>query len=662
MTTIDIVAMLVGTGAPTFLWLVLLVGMGARVADMMLERDAPFLVWCYLAAMIGTGTQWYVSTVLLASGSFPRAPHAMLAVLLVGWGAPTLLRRVRAMKILELIPLAAVTAWIFTRVRPVNFLYLTGDMGWYVNAANAAARTGEFPRGSFPPGFTVHLSLASRTLGPESTALPIGVLSATMILGIAVLALLIATTSLGMSGNDVRTQLALAAGVLVAAAVPYGSWMSAFPTAELFALNFLVVSSLSVLLAQKSNRGLSLTIAGLALGPLILARGDAVLYAAPLLLLIAWKGLRLKMLQPVRLAVVVALASWSALWYSSERYMVGQFRNFLGSERAAELAQLARPASVVLVAALALTVIELAGRLRLGDVRITSCPRLALRLGAAGVLLLLVLRVAQTPEPSLARWGLPVLMLAGMGGLFAAMRVSRLDALVVTLWPLALSVAVFRVPQRSTHAYLYYWDRYLLHGVFWVVLLLSFIGLLWYAAAFSMRMSAALLVGLVLIGGIQHWDETRNLHRRTLFGNAPETILAIANQSPERLVVYSGLPPGSPGWFFPNTFRSFAEPLRVSFGRRVFFEREDTHPSPDFRADSFLTAGDARAFADSACEDVLYVSASREDSPGEGPEDARLVAELDHVAFHIPQRRTSAEERWLATRFIFRLHEIDHNC
>jgi hypothetical protein len=54
------------------------------------------------------------------------------------------------------------------RLRTVEFIQWTGDMGNYVNSANRFVETGEFQLG-FPPGFAAYLAVPARLLGIDAT-------------------------------------------------------------------------------------------------------------------------------------------------------------------------------------------------------------------------------------------------------------------------------------------------------------------------------------------------------------------------------------------------------------------------------------------------------------------------------------------------------------
>jgi len=183
-----------------------------------------------------------------------------------------------------------------------------------------------------------------------------------------------------------------------------------------------------------------------------------------------------------------------------------------------------------------------------------------------------------------ARWGVVLLVLVAIGGIGVIVQPGRyIDAACgfLLLMVIAVFVVLFarRVPHPQDQVYYLYFDRYLFSEVLPASIPLAAIGVQMLvdacvrAPARAAKVAIATLVVLIVVGLVPQIHETRRVTRYRLLGD-PYRALQLVDQFTRSngrpgVVVYSGSKDRPPHWFYPNTFRAFALPLRQSFDREV---------------------------------------------------------------------------------------------
>ena len=494
------------------------------------------------------------------------------------------------------------------RLRVVEFLPWTGDMGNYVNAANRWARTGDLALG-FPPGFAVFLGVPSKLFGNEATTASVPLLGAILV-----------GSLLRTFGQLSLRPVARLFGIVLIGFSTLAIWYSSFPVSESLQapLTVLLVSAaLAVLASGGSGRipGIGeLTGAMLVALTLGLTRGTGPLLLLPLLLLLVacvhprWRHLAGR----VGLLIPASLIGFAISYvYGVERirgyYVDLQIRELLPARVFSGLNKLGffEQSPQLLSAFVALGVLVwLAGRWLAG--RAPEQPegdelrpdrlRWPLPLTAAiGVAMGVVLWSEGAGEiwSQVNRLGV-VLPACGLLGLFVVHRRAAGGVAAVLAGSTAglmLVVQTMRFDTYRAHTYFLYWDRYLFSEVLPMFVLLAAVaagGLLGWAATMAERRpdggrsawpvrQAPRIAGVVLlalavtfagsqVSGISVLSETSSLAGTTDFLDRVTDLL----EDEERPVLWTGPGSGPDGWeIFPNSWHAFGKPVSVTYGRDV---------------------------------------------------------------------------------------------
>jgi hypothetical protein len=182
------------------------------------------------------------------------------------------------------------------------------------------------------------------------------------------------------------------------------------------------------------------------------------------------------------------------------------------------------------------------------------------------------------------RWGAVLIVLVVIGGIGVVVRPGRyLDAtsgfLLLVLIGVFAVLFARRMAQPLVHAYYLYYDRYLVSEVLTAALPLAAIGIqisvdaCTRAPARVARVAVAAIVVIIVLGLIPQMHETRRITEHRLFADSYDALrrldrLTLTNGP--GAVVYSGSEDRQPDWFYPNTYRAFALPLRQTFDRTVY--------------------------------------------------------------------------------------------
>ena len=577
-----------------------LILIGAPVA---LSLPGPAREWTGLAFeafVVGVVVEMLVAIVLLHAGHYSPWTVLVATVLVVGaataairrFGGPAAARSSRGGLEAALIGLGTlVFVFVALRIRhaPSYFIFQTGDMGGYVNTANILRRTGG-PYGTQPQGFTLFLRETNLLLGRANTVAGLPALGAGLLLGAVAFA------------RALRLHIVAAIGIAVILLVhPVTVWFSLFPVSEaLFAVLLLALLYLLLRTRAKGSTAYAV-IAGLVVGSMLLTRGEAVLFAPILtLLLLASAAVDDEPTARVQfqfsmVALVALVAAYAYDVTYAHIYFRGQLRHLLPhfASRFAERAKLEHFSVALVVAgvvALAL-VLGLTGLVRrFARPRLVERPLLFWRwaYGAVVVLALLTLLTFHLDglTDTWTRWGAVLLILVVIGGAGVVAQPGRyID--VACGWLLLMVIGVFvvlfarRVPHPKVQTYYLYFDRYLFSEVLPAALPLAVIGIQMivdactrWAPARVAKVAIAAIVVLVVIGLVPQVHETQRITKYRLLGHSYDALHRIdeltRSAGTPGAVVYSGSRTKPKQWFYPNTYRAFALPLRQSFDREVF--------------------------------------------------------------------------------------------
>jgi hypothetical protein len=564
--------------------------------------------WTGLAfesAVIGLVVELFVAIVLLHAGHYSRltalgftlliVAGAVIAIRVTGArsGVPSadlsLLRRLEPV-LIGLATLALIVVALRIRHAPSYFIFQTGDMGGYVNSANILTRAGQ-PFGTEPQGFTLFLRETSLLLGRANTVAGLPALGAILLLGVIAFARTL----------QLHPAAALALGFIVLVH-PVTVWFSLFPVSESLYATLLLGLLFFVVRARKTSSNTYAAIAGVVAGSLLLVRGEAMLLAPIIVVVLLVSALvdDDAMAQVQRRFSLVALVTLFVAFAYDVHYTHVYFRMQLRHlmpgflSRFAERSHLEDASVVLLIAgALALTLVLLAVRL----VRRRARPHVGVPtaafwryayLAVVGLTLVaLLLFPLSGLSDTLLRWGPVLIALCLIGAVAVVYRPSQyVDPLCGLLFLLIIGVYTVlfakRVHAPQVQTYYLYFDRYLFSEVLPAALPLAAIGLQaiiegcrrWSPNARTFRIAVVALVVVVVVGLVPQIHETRRVTRYQLLGKSYAALHSIdeltSTTAGPGAIVYSGSAIKPVNWFYPNTYRAFALPLRQSFDRQVF--------------------------------------------------------------------------------------------
>ncbi len=604
-------------------------------------------------------------------------------------------------------------AALVLRREPIEFVFLTGDMGEYVNFAHSVAG-GRPVTGSFPHLFTMFLAVPAALFGKSAavSALPL--------------------TGLLLVGGLLRLggvlRVAALPRLLVAAIVAVGAvpvWFSIFPVSEALYAPLLLAAVVFLVRAHVEERPHLAWVGGAIFLPLGLTRGNALLLV-PVVVAYLWiSALARGRHGPDRRFAVAALLGSSAAWaysveYLPEYYLHTQLERFVPAtvfDAAGTLglfsAGPALLAAVALGTAVVLGVDRIVGRWspgRLGRWVTAWAPPAVL---AAGIVLVLALGGGAIAAGT-RRFGLvlPVLAVVGLGLVTWWRRVgttgtsgtgdtngtdpedrtsatselreagdrgdhgaqedpgdvrARLVLLAATIVAAFAAFQASRLSHDAYHLYHLYWDRYLYSEVFPMVAVGALLGaaFLWRLLGAGPRPAvaaawvAAALVPVLLLPPALEATE------RPLLGDVYELMESLDELTAPATVpvVFHGYPAPPEGWGYPNTFRVVAWPLDHSWGHRVLNLPKarpfaaDPMPGPREVAELMERAGAERAFVLRALPRDLPAGSV----PTFGDSDVleiRPVGEVHHEAPLLRKVPWDPDEGWLTVHFDFEVLDV----
>jgi hypothetical protein len=549
-----------------------------------------------------------IAAALLHAGHY-SSPTALAATVVVALGVAIAVRaggrragmpaadlsRLRQAEpaLVGLITVGFVVAAMWIRRAPAYFIFQTGDMGGYVNAANILMRAARF--GTEPHGFTLFLRETNLMFGRSDTVAGVPALGAVVLLGVIAFARML------------RLHVVAVVGIAFVVVVhPVMVWFSLFPVAESLYAALFIGLLYFVVRARTQTSNIYAGIAGVVAGSLLLVRGEAMLLA-PIIVIVLLASAAVDDDATVAVqrrftfvALVALVAAYTYDVHYVHAYFVTQLHHLLPGplSRIAGDAHLVQ-ASVflVLAAAAALALVLWAARLvrRYARPRVVTRPRIfwACTYAAVGVITvgaLLSLRVSGLGN-TLTRWG-PVLLVLCVLGVAAVVRQpgTSLDAVGGLLFLVVIGTYLVlfarRVPAPKIQTYYLYFDRYLYSEVLPAALVLGAVGLHVVADAASRitrpsrtqrtivgRAAMVGVLAVIVIASTPQIGDTRQVTRYRLFGRSYAALAdldRITRTHGVGPVIYSGVTARPARWFYPNTYRAFALPLEQSFDRDVF--------------------------------------------------------------------------------------------
>ncbi|WP_214468394.1 hypothetical protein [Microbacterium flavescens] len=532
-----------------------------------------------LATLTGTAGVWlgWPAVVVCMIG---WVSLVVLAVLRLRHGdAPVRPTRPRRIWFAILVVVTAVGA-VVLRLHEVEFVPWVGDMGAYVNWANEFVRSGLFTA-NWPPLFPLLLTGSAAVFGTAHTTAIVAVCGFALLTSVAVL----------LSRLGVPSGFVLAA-VAVLAIHPHVIWYATFPSSE--ALNaplFVVWAGLVHATLAVPRRILPATLGAqlLVITALSLLRGSGVFFIVPIVTLLVatlavpdWRAARRR---TAATAAVTVLGAGVGYWYGIAKipgYFVdmqvanlvpGPLVNMLQTFGLLDMG----PAAV---AAILLPVILLSTvAWRLPDTRAVRLTRAPASLGISAGIVILLATVACLAAGALTGG---ILVRIGLGFVIAAAvtfallpRARRGASFDLLLMLFAVSIVMFlalhtvRLGPDRGHSFYIYWDRYLVSEVLPALIIVSALGAaaLWpLLRSRALKATSAAVAGAAIVG-MSAGPVALQSSGTEMAGAYDFTGRLAAWAEPGDTAMWSSTDgAGVVGWGFPNTWMSFAVPLRRTFG------------------------------------------------------------------------------------------------
>ena len=563
---------------------------------------------------------------------------------------------------------AVILVAVIVRLRYVNPILWTGDMGGYVNSANGLVRTGVLESG-FPPLFSVYLATGAKLFGIGHTGATTPLLGMMLIFGLL----------------RIMGQLRIAPAVRFGAVALLGAsnhaiWYSNFPASEsLHAPLVLALVSLMITVLRARGPRLIAAVGLLACvaSALALNRAQTVLTALPLLILLVCSLAR----SWTRFAWRIALAVAAGVTGVCVGYVYGvsRIRPYFLSQVTSQLPHTVerRMADVGLLRAsptlLVLMTVTVAAVLGFGywaSRRRPGPSRWAWPAPLLGVFLLATLAVSayawhSEVSRAVSRIGLWLPLAAaivvvpgvvkGVNGVIAAFAVPTVS--------LFTALHAKRFPVAQVHVVYIYWDRYLFSEVVPLLFVLAAVGVSGLMArAHGVRVRRWAGPAVVAMSVLLCLPYARINHittRHTMFSGAYPFESAVARlvSSPSAAVLWSATSPADLPHVFPNTYFSFGVPLTKSFGKNVI----NVSGRPPFGQDTVIGAPQ---IADAlSCRQQVYIvdvtKPTGDDLATRAPSSAYTLTSQGKVSKTLPTIAQPehgwvpvqiAAEVWLATR------------
>lgn len=536
----------------------------------------------YDAVALGLSVHLIAGLVLMRVGLFSSAGIlGTAAALTLAASIPLALRRelLPRVAIPSATPMAVVGAALiivalFLRRNPIEFVFMIGDMGEYVNDAHRVAGGAELTE-SFPHLFSIFLALPATLFNWTNTVDALPLTGLLVLGGVLRLGGLLEVHAVPRSAVG----LAVAVGV-----VPV--WFSIFPASEALYASLVLLLLVTLVRAHREDASGLAVLAGAMTLSLGLTRGNTLLllpvlglYLVVCMVLPARRDLDLRFVIVGLGGILVSFAYNVA--FLPVYYVGRQLMRFVPDRpvlAGLEIGLLRPGWLLALTAGVVLAVVFTFERLA-GPTARGLRPRTRSFLASAAPLVVLVAAavwvVARGHDGvvgGLSRQGVIFTVAGGFGLASGAILSEELETRRLVVLG-ALLASIFgalhglRVPVDRPHSYFLYLDRYLFSEVFvaFVVGALVGLGILWRGLRF--RVPGPLLVvvaALLLAVPFQTLGETLHATERRLFGDAYGLMEDLDSLTPADGVplVFDGMESTPSGWVYPNTYRTFAVPLQ----------------------------------------------------------------------------------------------------
>lgn len=634
----------------------------------------------YDAAVLGTVCMVLGTLGLVRIGWFSAGAVVALAGVVTAVGAAAVIMRRRALapiarpniSVFAVAVGVVITAGMVLRRDPIEFVFMIGDMGEYVNRAHLVA-AGDRLTESFPHGFTTFLAIPAALFGTSSTVAGLPFVGLLMLGGVARLGHVTATPPV----------VRLAVLALVALGLP-GVWFSVFPVSEALYAPLLLAMAVFFARALVDRSPALAAVAGALTFPLGILRGNALLLAPVALLVGVVVALMVERTRRPSVATAFTASAMVGLAFAyayNVAYLPHYFLNLqislfvpdplfegmhdLRLTRPGLPLALALSSGVAVISAIPL----LAGRLR-GEPGAKAEPaNLALWLPAAVVVAagVAVLALdAGAVASGTRRLGL-MLPAVAVAGLLVAAPLSRRRSTVFPLLVFAALVVAagavlhaHRLGPDRYHFYRLYWDRYLYSEVVPGLVVAAVVGggVLWRrsAAAWSDR-TRWVVAGIVLVLPLTLLPASLHATSHPLIGDTYALYERLDGMldDPPTPIVFRGMEETPPGWDFPNTHRVFGLPL-ISFGyRSLNLPGLDQAFSPDPRPGPAEIEALMRDAGESTAS-LVDVGVPLTDTTT-GALSIEYVGAARHVAWVLPQIPWD-EEDWRRVEFVVRVARL----
>jgi hypothetical protein len=650
----------------TLVVLLVLFGTGAPLALCLTRKRFEWTRLVFEALVLGLIAQLAIAFVLMRTDHFTRFGVGVLTLLvIVGGVVGCRWRAARAWPEFDARWVGAVVALVVVallfRTHPTYFIFETGDMGEYVNRANRVAQGAPLLQ-SFPHGFTLFLASTNLLLGEAHTVAGLPVLGMTFLLGVVILA----------KTAGVRVGAVLVVGVIVVVH-PITVWFSTFPVSEALYSVFVVAAVYCLVRARLDTSIVYAAIGGLMVGALLIVRGNGMLFA-PILVLVLLASAAADTYEAYRMQRAFTLAGLVSLsvayaynvHFLPDYFVHKQLQDFVPGVvfRAARTMHLLGATGWLLIAVLAGLALTLAAayavRRFVAPALVNSDEvfwRATFVVVIVVTLAVLLVGHASGLGDGLARWGPVVLALVAGGVALLVMRPNRyLDGPTTLL--LLLGIASYsilfatRYPHPRNAPYYLYTDRYLFSEVLPLALLVVAIAVDALFALFARadrpvgRIAIAAVFVLIAVALVPEFLETRRVTSHQLFGDSYKTLNRVDRMTRTQglqPIIYSGLATMPDNWFVPETYRAFAVPLDQTFRRRILgVPFEPGHRDPQFDPEG------ARAVLHKAGRQKGYLVALRGPGAVRFPDDDQTTY-LGTIDYRVPvlrRRIDRAQERF----------------
>jgi len=501
---------------------------------------------------------------------------------------------------------------LLLRLHSVNFLPWVGDMGAYVNWANAW-NVRDYFVSSWPPLFGVFLSISSFFFGTANTTAAVGVSG--MLLLVAVARLL---QRLGVG------QWVVFALTALLALHQHAVWYSTFPGSESLNLPIFVTWAFLLHASLTSERRVTpwaVAAFGLTTFALGLLRGSGALLLVPLALVVV-----LAIVMPEwrrhsgRLTLIAAsgvagagLSYWYGIAVIPRYFVTMQIKGLLPDSISSVVESLGffamTPQLVIVLIALPIALAWLASVLerRFGASEATVTPwstvtplvlAAALTLGviATAVVGAMTFSILLRLGPWLIVGSLAVFALPVYRKLPAPQQI--LAVLLMTSNIMFIALHTVRLGFDRGHSFYLYWDRYLVSEYLPATVILSALAIM-AVVPWLVRKRLVIVAGVVAaaIAVVPAAPSLVLQSQDTYMAGAYEftTELIDLQASSDYPIVWSGTSEDSAdGFFFPNTWMAFGLPIKRSFGYDVLnaSQRQD-----NFAPDEVLTIDSLEGYA-----------------------------------------------------------------